>query len=121
MDTNNQSQSTAINYVEFAANDLLKIKAFYSQAFKWQFTDYGPDYIAFENAGIHGGFYTSPNANNVDVGGALVVLHTHDLEACRAKVIDCGGSIKTDIFTFPGGRRFHFLDPCNNELAVWSS
>jgi predicted enzyme related to lactoylglutathione lyase len=24
------------------------------------------------------------------------------------------------IFAFPGGRRFHFLDPNGNELAVWS-
>ncbi|MDX1561899.1 MAG: VOC family protein, partial [Gammaproteobacteria bacterium] len=23
-------------------------------------------------------------------------------------------------FSFPGGRRFHFADPCGNELAVWS-
>jgi hypothetical protein len=24
------------------------------------------------------------------------------------------------IFSFPGGRRFHFTDPSGNELAVWS-
>jgi uncharacterized protein len=24
------------------------------------------------------------------------------------------------IFSFPGGRRFHFRDPSGNELAVWS-
>jgi len=30
------------------------------------------------------------------------------------------GTISKDIFSFPGGRRFHFLDPAGNELAVWS-
>ncbi|VVT23323.1 Glyoxalase family protein [Marinobacter salarius] len=25
-----------------------------------------------------------------------------------------------DIFSFPGGRRFHFSDPNGNEYAVWS-
>jgi predicted enzyme related to lactoylglutathione lyase len=24
------------------------------------------------------------------------------------------------VFSFPGGRRFHFTDPNGNELAVWS-
>lgn len=114
------TDSIAINYIEFAANDLTKIKAFYTKAFNWQFTDYGPEYIAFENAGIQGGFYYSEHANNASKGGALVVLHTPKLEACLDTVLACGGTIKTDIFSFPGGRRFHFLDPCNNELAVWA-
>jgi predicted enzyme related to lactoylglutathione lyase len=35
--------------------------------------------------------------------------------------VECGGIIKTNIFTFPGGRRFHFLDPCQNELSVWAN
>ncbi len=25
-----------------------------------------------------------------------------------------------EIFSFPGGRRFHFTDPGDHELAVWS-
>lgn len=113
--------STPINYIEFAANDLSLIKQFYSKAFDWTFEDYGPEYVAFENAGIAGGFYYAPLHANADQGSALVVLHSDDLEACLAKVIASGGTIKTDIFSFPGGRRFHFLDPCQNELAVWST
>jgi hypothetical protein len=112
---------TPINYVEFAANDLVAIKRFYTEAFNWQFVDYGPEYVAFENSGIAGGFYYSPLHADANQGSALVVLHSEQLEACRARVIKYGGTIKTDIFAFPGGRRFHFLDPCQNELAVWTS
>ena len=113
--------NTPINYVEFAANDLSAIKQFYTSAFNWQFTDYGPDYTAFENAGIAGGFYTAQMQANASEGSALVVLHTEDLEGCLDRVVENGGSIKTEIFSFPGGRRFHFIDPCGNELAVWSN
>jgi predicted enzyme related to lactoylglutathione lyase len=28
--------------------------------------------------------------------------------------------ITREIFSFPGGRRFHFRDPSGNELAIWS-
>lgn len=115
------SASTPISYIEFAASDLSLIKAFYSKAFNWKFVDYGPDYIAFENAGIAGGFYYSPLHADANKGSALVVLHSSELEVCLKKVIACGGTIKTDIFSFPGGRRFHFLDPCQNELAVWAT
>ncbi len=114
------STSTPINYIEFAASNLSLIKAFYQKAFNWQFTDYGPEYTAFENAGIAGGFYHANLKSDADKGSALAVLHTDNIKDCLQKVKDCGGSIKTDIFEFPGGLRFHFLDPCNNELAVWS-
>lgn len=111
-----------ITYVEFAANNLSAIKAFYSAAFNWQFTDYGADYTAFDNAGISGGFYyvekSAEKHADVDRGSVLVVLKCDQLEACLQRVVACGGTIKTEIFSFPGGRRFHFLDPCNNELSV---
>ena len=73
-----------INYVEFPAKYMESTKEFFTKIFGWTFTDYGPDYTAFSNQGIDGGFYRS------------------------------------DIFSFPGGRRFHFTDPNNNEFAVWS-
>lgn len=111
---------TPINYIEFAADDLNKIKAFYAAAFDWVFTDYGPDYTAFEKSGICGGFYTAEKHADADQGSALVVLYSNEIEACQTRVQSLGGTIKTAIFDFPGGRRFHFLDPCNNELAVWT-
>jgi len=50
----------------------------------------------------------------------LVILYATDLEAMEAKVTAAGGTITKPIFSFPGGRRFHFADPAGNELAVWS-
>lgn len=44
-----------IDYVELPGSDLEETKAFYTGAFGWTFTDYGPEYAAFENAGLDGG------------------------------------------------------------------
>ncbi len=49
----------------------------------------------------------------------LVILYGEDLEAVQAKVTAAGGVIVREIFSFPGGRRFHFHDPAGNEMAVW--
>lgn len=106
-----------INYVEFKAKDLNKIKAFYSNAFNWEFTDYGPLYTAFANSGLEGGFEYSEEPI---INGTLVVLYHDNLEGIKEKVVSEGGVISKDIFSFPGGRRFQFLDPSGNELAVWS-
>jgi predicted enzyme related to lactoylglutathione lyase len=107
-----------INYVEFGATDLDKIKEFYTKAFDWTFTDYGPSYIAFSESGIQGGFEKSETDI---VNGALVVLYHKDLNLIKNRIIDSGGEISKDIFSFPGGHRFHFVDPSKNELAVWSN
>lgn len=106
-----------INYVEFYAADVSAVKAFYQTAFGWQFTDYGPGYTAFSHSGIEGGFEQS---SQPAIKGALVILYSKDLEASLAAVKQAGGIITRDIFSFPGGRRFHFTDPSGNELAVWS-
>lgn len=106
-----------IDYIEFKANDLEKIKSFYSNAFGWSFTDYGPTYTSFTDSGIQGGFELSKEPI---VNGALVVLYHADLKAVKNKIEQSGGAITKDIFTFPGGKRFHFTDPSGNELAVWS-
>jgi predicted enzyme related to lactoylglutathione lyase len=109
-----------ISYVELPAGDLEKAKAFYSAAFGWSFQDYGPDYCAFQDAGLDGGFYRAPLRASAAEGSALVILYADDLEATLERVTGCGGTIIQEIFSFPGGRRFHFADPNGNELAVWS-
>ena len=109
-----------INYVEFPASDLEAVKAFFSQVFGWSFVDYGPDYCAFSNEGLDGGFYRSELTLSVDKGSALIVFYSRDLERTQAKIVDAGGSVKVPVFEFPGGRRFHFCDPNGNEYAVWS-
>ena len=106
-----------IDYVEFKANDLTAIKSFYQRAFGWEFTDYGPTYTAFENSGLAGGFEQSEDPV---INGALVVLYHEDLESILNIVKQAGAVIAKEIFSFPGGRRFHFVDPAGNELAIWS-
>lgn len=52
-------QTGKINYVEIPSLDLDVTKRFFSSTFDWSFVDYGPDYVAIENAGIDGGFFKS--------------------------------------------------------------
>jgi uncharacterized protein len=109
-----------INYVEYPARDIEATKQFFSAAFGWSFVDYGPDYTSFSNQGLDGGFFRSEQTSTTENGGALIVLLSQDLEASEAKVREAGGIVCKDIFSFPGGRRFHFIEPSGNELAVWS-
>ena len=106
-----------IDYIEFKAHNLEKTKAFYSEVFGWKFTDYGPTYTSFADSGIFGGFEAT---EETIINGALVVLYHGDLEIVQKAVENAGGEISKAIFSFPGGRRFHFKDPSGNELAVWS-
>ena len=109
-----------INYVEFAAKDLNATKLFFSTVFDWEFTDYGTEYTAFANAGLDGGFYQADLNAKAESGSALVVFYSKTLETTERKVKAAGGIISTAIFEFPGGRRFHFIEPSGNEFAVWS-
>lgn len=109
-----------INYIEFPAKDLSASKRFFAQAFGWKFQDYGPDYVAFSNAGVSGGFYRADMASTYAAGGALIILYSDALEQTLEDVEAAGGVVVVPIFTFPGGRRFHFREPSGNELAVWS-
>jgi len=110
-------QNLRIDYVEFPARDTGKIKEFYSQVFGWKFVDYGPGYTSFDDGRLHGGFTTGEPPRS---GGPLIVIYAADLEGVENKIKAAGGSIVKEIFSFPGGRRFHFADPSGNVLAVWS-
>ena len=106
-----------IDYVEMGVADIERSKRFYGSAFGWTFKDYGPDYCEFANGRLTGGFTTlSP----VRPGGPLIILYADDLEGQREAIAKAGGKISQDIYSFPGGRRFHFTDPDGYELAVWS-
>jgi len=114
------AQHEKINYVELPAKDIEANKSFFSAAFGWSFTDYGPDYTAFANEGIDGGFFKSELTSSTSNGSALIIFYSNNLEQSQAKIERCGGIITQAIFSFPGGRRFHFSDPNGNEFAVWS-
>jgi predicted enzyme related to lactoylglutathione lyase len=110
-------QTGKLDYFEMPATGgtLDSVKAFYSAAFSWSFTDYGPTYSAFDE-GLDGGFQADSSEASAR---PLPILYAADLEATLEAVERAGGTIVRPIFSFPGGRRFHFLDPAGNELAVW--
>ena len=109
-----------INYVEYPAKDIAATKQFFETAFGWAFVDYGPDYAAFSNQGLDGGFFRSKLSSTSENGAALIVFFSQNLEVTEVKVKKAGGIVSKEIFSFPGGRRFHFIEPSGNEFAVWS-
>ena len=112
-----------IDYVEFSVSDIARSREFYGTAFGWSFTDYGPEYCSFDDGRLSGGFSRvgeNTGRGAVRTGGPLVILYADDLEGTQSRVEKAGGKIVKPIFSFPGGRRFHFADPDGYELAVWS-
>jgi hypothetical protein len=107
-----------IDYIELNVSDIARAKAFYDKAFGWTFTDYGPNYCEFADGRLKGGFAAMDSAKP---GLPLVILYADDLEATEKRLKDAGATIVKPIYAFPGGRRFHFLDPDGHELAVWSA
>src|SRR5262245_19499409 len=108
----------AIDYIEIAVTNVAEAKRFYTAAFGWTFTDYGPEYAGIQGPGREVGGLRQDE--RVRAGGPLVVLYSKTLDVTLAKVKAAGGRIAKDTFGFRGGRRFHFTDPSGNELAVWS-
>ena len=109
-----------IDYVELGAKnagDYDKMKAFYETAFGWSYTDYGPDYCDTKSSGVGSGIN---GGSDHKTPHPLPVVFAGDLEAAQQAVTAAGGIVTRPIFSFPGGRRFHFADPGGNELAVWS-
>lgn len=108
-----------IDYIEFASIDLEASRAFFAQVFGWQFQAYGPDYLAFNDGRLDGGFYRAAAAPPADTG-PLEVLYADDLAPVLEQFAAAGGQIVKPVFGFPGGSRFHFREPGGTTLAVWS-
>ncbi|HEY5946333.1 MAG TPA: VOC family protein [Kofleriaceae bacterium] len=106
-----------VDYFEIPVIEIAGAKAFYSAAFGWSFTDYGADYAEINGAGLAGGLrlVTSPPS----IGGPLVILYSDDLALSERAVTAAGATIVARD-EFPGGKRFHFVDPSGCELAVWT-
>ena len=112
----------SINYVELTVTDLDAAKSFYGHAFGWRFNDYGPTYAGIaapDGGGEVGGLFGS--AVPRPVGGPFVLLYSDDLDETTRAIVEAGGEIMTEPYSFPGGRRLHFADPSGNELGVWST
>lgn len=107
-----------LNYVELPVKDVAETKAFYETAFGWSLTDFGPTYAATltgdVDIGLQADASEAPRA-------PLPILHVADLDAALRQVTSAGGRVSKSIFSFPGGRRFHCVDPSGNEIAVWQT
>ena len=103
-----------LDYIEFTSPELDKTQAFFADAFGWQFVEYGDDYRDIQGAGIGGGIERGA------FRAPLPVLKTDDLEGMLAAVKAAGAEITAEIFAFPGGRRFQFIEPGGTEMAIWS-
>ncbi len=69
---------TPITYLELPSTDVATDKHFYNTLFGWTFEDFGPEYAAFSNSGIKGGFN---GGGDHQPKAPLPVLLTDDLEA----------------------------------------
>lgn len=108
-----------IDFVELPSATAHELtRAFYSKAFGWQFTNYGPTYSATTNGTTDVGLQGDPPEA---LSAPLPVIRVDDLELALDAVVNAGGVIAKSIFSFPGGRRFHFIDPSGSELAVSST
>lgn len=107
-----------IDYVEIPVTDPAQARDFFAVLMGWEFQEWGDDYISFNDGRLHGGFCRSDKPAPAE--GVLVVFFSTDLERDRDRVVELGATISQDIFSFPGGRRFHFVDPVGNEYAIWS-
>lgn len=102
------------NYLELTVRDLDETRAFYGRALDFEFTDYGPEYSAVEGGPVEIGMAPAP-----DPVPPLPVFEADDLDSVHAAVVAAGGRVVREPFEYPGGRRFHFLDPSDNEIAVY--
>jgi predicted enzyme related to lactoylglutathione lyase len=104
-----------INFVELPARNLAETKSFYSRVFGWSLTDFGPSYSCTLTGDVDIGLQGDRAETTAQ---PLAVIAVDDLEKALVEVQKAGGKISKPTFSFPGGRRFHFVDPSGNELAV---
>ena len=107
-----------INYVEYPAKDIAATKRFFETAFGWAFVYYGPDYAAFSDQGLDGGFFRSDLSSTSANGAALIIFYSQNLEDTEVNVKKAGGVIIKEIFSFP----MSFLLMCstkNNWMWDW--
>lgn len=111
-------RENCIDYVEIPVTDLSKARDFFGALFGWSFQDWGDDYMSFNDGRFDGGFRRSEEV--APASGILMIFFSTDLERDFKRVQELGATISQEIFEFPGGQRFHFVDPTGTEYAIWS-
>ena len=108
-----------IDYIEIPATDLIKTRDFFAALYGWEFQDWGPEYMSFSDGRLDGGLRRAEDP--APSSGVLLVFYSNDLERDVARVKELGATISQPIFEFPGGKRFHFVDPAGTEFAMWTA
>lgn len=108
-----------VDYIEIPVTDLDKTREFFTQLYGWEFQEWGPDYYSFNDGRIDGGLRRAEEP--APSSGVLLVFYTEDIDRDYARVKELGATISQETFDFPGGKRFHFVDPAGTEYAMWSS
>ncbi|MBS0265512.1 MAG: VOC family protein [Planctomycetes bacterium] len=103
------------NFIELPTRDLAASQAFFATVFGMQMTGFGPTYACTLTGDVDIGLQADATEATT---APLPVIEVTDLEATLAAVLATGATIVKPIFSFPGGRRFQFLDPSGNELAA---
>ena len=104
-----------INFIELPTQDLASSQHFFETVFGKQMTAYGASYACTTTGNIDLGLQADQHEST---NAVLVVFRVDDLDATLSAVVAAGSTITKQIVSFPGGRRFHFLDPSNNQLAA---
>ena len=107
-----------LNYVELPVRDIGAAKSFYESIFGWSLADFGPTYASTMTGDTDIGLQADASEATKS---PLPVIEVDDLEAAFEAISRTGAEIVKPIFSFPGGRRFQFLDPSGNELACLKS
>ncbi len=107
-----------IDYIEIPVTDPAKARDFFAALFGWEFQEWGADYLSFSDGRLECGLRRA--ADPAPASGVLLIFYSEDLEREMTRIVELGGSISQDIYSFPGGRRFHFVDPVGNEYAIWT-
>lgn len=108
-----------IDYIEIPVTDLDTTREFFAALYGWEFHEWGSDYYSFNDGRLEGGLRRAEGP--APANGVLIVFFSTDLERDVARVEELGATISQPIFEFPGGRRFHFVDPAGTEFAMWSA
>ena len=103
------------NFIELPTRDLAASQVFFENVFGMKMTGFGPTYACTMSGDVDLGLQADPTEAT---RAPLPVIEVEDLEATLAALIAAGAALTKPIFSFPGGRRFHFLDPSGNELAA---
>ena len=107
-----------IDYVEIPVTDPGLASDFLAALFGWEFQAWGDDYMSFSDGRLEGGLRRA--TAQAPASGVLLVFYSTDLERDLQQVQALGATVSQEIFDFPGGRRFHFVDPVGTEYAMWS-